>query len=101
MTEKIKQNRQAHKRYTSYDKFLADKLRDIRVSNRYFLTAIAKKTKISVHALTNFEHYSVRITAANLYRISKALQIDINQFFEGIELIEDNIDEINKKNQEE
>jgi hypothetical protein len=66
---------------TSYDVFIAKKIQEFRLLERYFIKHISQKTKIKERTLSSYERCESRIPASHLFRIAKALDKDYMQVY--------------------
>lgn len=89
-------NKSSNGAITSYDIFLAQKFREFKILARYSMKQLSEKTKINASTLSSYRSLQNRMPASHLIRIAKALNKNLDDFLEGIELIEDDI-EMDKK----
>lgn len=63
------------------DEFVGNAIKQIRISKRLSLTAVAEEVGVSFQQLQKYESATNRISASRLAKISRALDVPISDFF--------------------
>lgn len=67
------------------DKFVGSRVRARRVGLRISQTKLGEAIGVTFQQVQKYENGTNRIGASNLFKISKALGVDVSFFFEGVE----------------
>ncbi|MGB0750185.1 MAG: helix-turn-helix domain-containing protein [Magnetospiraceae bacterium] len=67
------------------DKYVGARIRNLRVMRRISQTALGESCGVTFQQIQKYENGANRIGSSNLYRIAKALEVDLNYFVDGME----------------
>jgi len=67
------------------DKYVANNIKQLRLMNGYTQEYVANEVKVTFQQFQKYEKGINRISASRLYSLSKTLDVDVNEFFLGLD----------------